>query len=430
MTMKKGKLIGIGVASLGVVLSVGGALALYTKNATDVGFSFGKYNYTPVSGDINYYLGTEVSEEDVVGASTITKVVKVPMSATYPNDLETQVIAQDYRAGNISVSFSGGAVFEDKVSVSAAVKGYAVGSYLSGGVTVINNETFTDASEGVSGAADVTVKAGDTTPTIAELCQYLEVTLTFTGTYLDFDEASFGLTVKWDKVSNEYSPAYIKGDLNNWTEAEEYRMVENIDATQKEWVFKDLTGFEAMKIYRKVGENETWVGPSTVNTSLNVTPDKTETYKVVWHESETTVNTNVQETVNYISHVEEDLTLHVYLAKKDSDENLEWWNDAEHVTYARCWNGSNDDVTWFTVNFVEYSNVQHTQGKYRVNIGSIVYDHVLLVRADKTELPNPPTVGWPSSGLANKSTDGDLHEHPTHEAFDGTYFANVTAADL
>ena len=58
--MKK-KLIGIGVASLGVILSVGGAIALYQKAASNVEFGISAGAYAGSTGTITYKINNQAN---------------------------------------------------------------------------------------------------------------------------------------------------------------------------------------------------------------------------------------------------------------------------------------------------------------------------------------------------------------------------------
>ena len=59
--MKKNKIIGIAVASLGIVFSVGGAFALYTKSVGSVDFNIGAATHTSSTSTVTYKINGATS---------------------------------------------------------------------------------------------------------------------------------------------------------------------------------------------------------------------------------------------------------------------------------------------------------------------------------------------------------------------------------
>ena len=82
--MKKNKIIGVCVGLLGMMISVGGAIALYQKGAEDVEFGFGGFTYTAVTADLEYKVGDAVVSAGNINPNNLTKTVQFPLSAVYP----------------------------------------------------------------------------------------------------------------------------------------------------------------------------------------------------------------------------------------------------------------------------------------------------------------------------------------------------------
>ena len=300
--MKKSKIIGVGVATFGILLSFGTSIALYQKGASNISFEFGGIGYTPHTGNINFKLGAEEISGGAINPSNKVQTIKVPLSAVYPDG----VIAQDSKAGNLAIEFTADAALANHVSVTARVSGYGEGSYYANNEevrTLLNNVSYT--GEALEANKDIFVKAGDENPTVANN-QYLEVLVTYDVTdenMLALAEKQVHLDVTWDAPSANFVPAYVKGDGNGWEGVDEYQMVALLNGSDWEWTFKDLTGFSKMKIFKAGDPNDTWVGAGN-DGSADVELDPESTYQVYWKESQINVSAHESDGVNYVSHVD------------------------------------------------------------------------------------------------------------------------------
>ena len=301
--MKKSKIIGVGVATFGILLSFCTSIALYSKEASNITFEFGGIGYTPHSGNINFKLGEEEISGGAINPSNKVQTIKVPLSAVYP----AGVIAQDSKAGNIAIEFTADDALANKVSVTARVSGYQEGSYYANNEevrTLLNNVSYTGTAIEVN--KDIFVKAGDENPTIANN-QYLEVLVTYDVTdenMLALAEKQVHLDVTWDAPSSDFVPAYVKGDGNGWDAVDEYEMVALLNGSDWDWTFKNLTGFNRMKIFKPVeAGDDIWVGAGN-DGSADVELDPELTYQVYWKESQINVSAHESDGVNYVSHVD------------------------------------------------------------------------------------------------------------------------------
>ena len=295
--MKK-KLIGIAVASFGMILSVGSAIALYVKNCDPTSFGISQGTYEGSEGLITYKINGNTSgtvapqylkangENGGTGLGGEYTQVKYEfaLSATYSSTL----IAQNFVVGSLHLTIDNiPAAHQGKLAIWAGVEGYEEGSLgehyyskslMPGGVD------FAITNEVGHGAFNVNSNIAVSTAGTQKLCVYLKYNL---GDYnlVEQDEASLGYTldVSWgDSVSFNY--AYVKGNGNQWTVDDKYAMNPNINAAYEnegdfEWIFNNLPGtMESAKCF-KAGEPDIWSADPNANL------DAEKSYNVIWNGS-------------------------------------------------------------------------------------------------------------------------------------------------
>lgn len=256
--MKSIKILGIAVATLGVAASVGGAIALYTKAAQDVGFGIGAGEYHGSTGAVTYKIDGKTSgsvlpqyfdkdDHELDGlqqaavASNICQVkYTFPLSATYDSD----VVAQIFVMGNLSVSITNiPETYRDNLDIWAGITGYAdntlgaqqYANAFGGDVSITSETTSYEKS------SDVCVNAAGGQSLVIYL-KYKNL-----GDMLTANEASLGytLSVTWAKHSNDFVAPNVVGTGNKWTADDEYEMVPNINKASAEgweWTFTNLKG--------------------------------------------------------------------------------------------------------------------------------------------------------------------------------------------
>ena len=272
--MKK-KLIGIAVATVGVLFSVGGAVALYTKAAQDTGFGVSQGTYEGSEGAITYKINGNASgvvapqylKADGTNGGTglggeYTQVkYEFELSAEYSSSL----IAQDFVVGSLGLMVSDIPVaFQGRLLIWAGIENYVADSlgehyYASSlmpeGVDFAINDQEGHGSFNV--ASDVAVSTAGT----QKLCVYLKYNLDG----LDLtaqDEASLGYTldVSWQGPDG-FKYAYIKGNGNQWTSDDKYAMNPNINKPYSEgwqWAFNNLPGTMDHAKCFLAGEPDVW----------------------------------------------------------------------------------------------------------------------------------------------------------------------------
>ena len=295
--MKK-KLIGISVATIGVLLSVGSAIALYTKAATDTSIGISQGTYEGSEGLITYkingntngtvapqYLKTDGTNGGAGLGGEYTQVkYEFELSAEYSSSL----IEQNFVVGNLAVVVNSiPEAYRGKLSIWAGIEGYEAGSLgehyyasslMPGGVDFAINTEPGHQDYGID--TDVAVSTVGT----QKLCVYLKYNLDDLD-LMDLDEASLGysLSVTWGAPTT-FEYAYVKGVGNLWTVDEKYAMNPNINATYEnegdwEWIYNALPGTmgEAKCFLPGVNENpDVWSGGE------NAVLDEAETYDVIW----------------------------------------------------------------------------------------------------------------------------------------------------
>ena len=317
MKAKNKILLGVSAAS-GVIASFGAAIALYknASNAADLNIgigavesytqSLGNLNYS--FGDISFYSDEECTTKFKKGADDIDDTslkltptvnniyIKAPLSFGYQPPL-TDSPEQPYAVGTlkVSVSINTGILEQGSVTASAKIKGYPKtgensdqdtyftaaksGNFFTAGLS--NNEypvvTFNkDSTKTESGTGFNTVTHYIDTA-IEKDTQYCAINLDFSkaitdDTYLDIAEITdaFKVTLSWGDydtsternnadIDNKMNPkVYVRGNTNEWTSSNDYRMVPNVKGALKtdtsnnylvEWMYDDLVNFDEIKVY-------------------------------------------------------------------------------------------------------------------------------------------------------------------------------------
>ena len=290
------KVIGISVASLGILFSIGGAVALYTQAADNASFGISAGHYQGSEGAITYKIngntsgtiapsynvqGTSINHGEGLGGQNgenrYTEIeYSMPLSATFADGLN----AQTYVAGNISVSITDiPAAYQGKLAIWVDIDGYVAGSYGEANYNhVFMNSDYAITSENQSFVAnhDVTVAASGT--------QTLRVFMKFDLAGIDMlaqDEAAleYSLNVVWGAPSEGYIPAYVVGNGNQWAKNDDFAMTRNINratAEGEEWMYTNLPG--------TLGEAKCIIG-DTWSTGGNAVLNSESTYTVYWNGS-------------------------------------------------------------------------------------------------------------------------------------------------
>lgn len=281
--MKK-KLIGISVATVGVLLSVGSAIALYQQAATNAGFNISAGAYAGSTGTITYTINEQAGESDVlplycdaegepggVGVSQDYPQLKYEfeLGAEFSNDMEPQTLVM----GQVSVALTNlKAALYGKVTVYASVTGYEegkIGQTAFGGA-IINDVTIVDAETVCAGSKDISVFAlgGQSLVVWVKFAN-------FDNYALDELDDLFDLDVSWGKVSEGFDCAYVIGDGTQWHKDDKYAMAVHIQASNYTWVYYGLPGtFGNMKVV---------CGDVWCHDGDNHPLDPAKTYTVIWN---------------------------------------------------------------------------------------------------------------------------------------------------
>ena len=243
--MKTSKIIGVGIATLGVVFSIGGAIALYTKTVAPVGFGIGGATYTSSTGTVTYTIGgvggtgnvnPTFHKADSSAGEGAAKFTQVNRAAKYTFQLGATYAAgltvQDYIVGNLSVSLTNVAEsLRDHVEVSMYFDGYTndtlgkivYGSNLTSSETPINETTITGASLTVD-TRDICVATAGT----QSLVIYFKLDNTIDTLTMNELDSLWSLSVTW-AAPNNFNYAYIANNKVEWAEDDEFVMAPNIN---------------------------------------------------------------------------------------------------------------------------------------------------------------------------------------------------------
>ena len=286
------KLIGISVASLGILFSIGGAFALYTQAAESTSFGISAGAYAGSGGTVTYKINNVTGNSNVApayltsggeggGQGLSTTYSQVEYSMALGANYAAGANVQDYVVGNLAVSLTNiPEAYRGKLAVWVVIDNYVASSlgehYYK---NVFMNEDFAiSAEEGhqsFSGNHNIAVSSTGT----QILHIYLKYNLAGIDT-LTQNEASLGynLSVTWGEPTNEFVPAYIKGDSNQWTVDDGYAMAPNINKAHAEgweWIYNNLPGTMGETKCFKAGEPDCW-------TLDNVALEAEKTYNVTW----------------------------------------------------------------------------------------------------------------------------------------------------
>ncbi len=284
------KIIGIGVASFGILLSIGGAFALYQANAEDASFGISQGAYAGSTGTVTYkinnnagasnlapsYIGAVGAAGLSAGATQVEYVVG--LSAAFSGGSN----AQDFVVGNLGISLTNvPEAYRGKLAVWATIEGYTASSIGENRYQhIFMNEDYQITAENQTFVAnhDVAVASAG----VQALHIYLKYNLAGIDT-LTQNEADlvYSLSVTWGEPSAEFEPAYIEGIGNTWTRDDGYAMAPNINkpnAEGWEWIYNNLPG--TMGEAKCVGYNnhELNVWSSGDNAVLNAE----KSYTVYW----------------------------------------------------------------------------------------------------------------------------------------------------
>ena len=261
--MKKNKIIGIAVASLGILFSIGGAFALYTKAATPVSFHITPGTYAGSTSTVDYLIngtgGTgsavapvyadtgEGNAQKFDGTGLNEEYSQIKYEFTLGADYANDVADQDYVVGNIKLEVKNiPSAFQGNLTIWAGIEGYTEGtlgehyyaSPLDGDVAITNEVTE------YSKNANIAVSSAGT----QKLVVWLKYT--FGEGHLDtmtLDEVGLGytLSVTWDKPDEHFGKAFVTGNKVMWADDDEYVMLPNINKPHSEgweWIYNNLAG--------------------------------------------------------------------------------------------------------------------------------------------------------------------------------------------
>ena len=282
------KLIGLSVASLGALASIGGAFALYQQNAEPVSFGISAGTYAGSGGSVTYKINGAGGNSEVApaylrsngtnggtGLSTEFTQVKYEMAlgGTYAGNN-----AQNYIVGNVGVSLTNvPEAYRGKLSVWVEIAGYVENSLGANtyGHTFMNSDyAITEENQTYVANRDVAVSSDGTQKLVIYLKYNLEGVDTLTQ-----NEASLGysLAVTWTEPAS-FNPAYVKCNRNEWSVDEGYAMLPNINKTTAgwEWIYNNYPGAAGTtKCFIHENDTDKW-------SQNDFVPDAEKSYNITW----------------------------------------------------------------------------------------------------------------------------------------------------
>ena len=303
--MKKNKIIGLFVATGGVIASFAAATALYVGAASNVEFPIGKAEWHAQDGAITYKINGAASgtaeahylDKDGENGGTALggKYTQISYEFALSAEYGTGLIKQDYVLGNFALSITNlNSKLYNKVEVWCDIDGYT--EHVMGGAdgltdkgqsygyanyrVIADNPTLTEATYNTS--KDIAVKTdGGVGGQKARVFIKLKSDLLTDGQLVGdnlvnlAEEKVCDVAVTWGAPSSTFEIAHVVGDVTEFNEDEAYAMVPNINKANSEgfeWMFSGLTGFGKGKC--RLGE--TW------SADPDAVLDSTKSYNVYW----------------------------------------------------------------------------------------------------------------------------------------------------
>ena len=289
------KLIGIGVASLGMVFSIGGAIALYQQAAENASFGISAGTYAGSGGTVTYKINDTAGASNVApsylranGTNGGTGLSAEFTQVEYDMELSAAYAAganpQDFVVGNLSVSITNiPAEYQGKLAIWVDIDGYtanSIGATRYQNVFMASDYQITNENQSFSGSHDVAVSSSG--------AQTLRIFMKYNMEGVDTltkNQASLGYTisVSWGEPSNSFVPAYVVCDANQWTRDDGYSMAPNINKANAEgweWIYNNLPG--ASGYSKCIGRNmENTADVWSYGDNANLDPEKS--YTVYWN---------------------------------------------------------------------------------------------------------------------------------------------------
>lgn len=250
------KLIGIGVASFGILFSIGGAFALYQQAATNAQFGISAGAYAGSGGTVTYKINDTTGNSNIAptylrangtngGTGLSTEFTQVYYEMALGANFAAGANEQNFVVGNLAVSITNiPAAYQGKLAIWVTIDDYvadSLGANTYQHIFMNSDFAITNEATSFSGNHDIAVSSSGA----QKLRIYLKYNLEGVDT-LTQNEAGLGynLSVTWGAPSNSFAPAFVVGDGNQWTEDDGFSMAPNINRTESgwQWVYNNLPG--------------------------------------------------------------------------------------------------------------------------------------------------------------------------------------------
>ncbi len=240
------------------VLVTSNLLGIGSSNAKAVNNEIADFSVGTVEAYVDETCSTSINDADTI-ASLKKAYVKIPLS--FSTITTNGRVAQDSAVGRLTLDIDLDGELLEGASIHASLKGFAentwFGTYMTG--DFISDET-SRTSTSISGKMDTA---------ISQTGIYALVSFDFSNSNayaLSHCLNAFSISATWsaysdsmDKFEDSVKPvAYIRGNAGSWTkDLLTYQMVPDLTANEKTvtWVYKNLTGFTAIKVVHNGGWN-------------------------------------------------------------------------------------------------------------------------------------------------------------------------------
>lgn len=256
------KILGLLVAAGGVVATVAGSFALYSKVAEDKNIGIGVV--TSSGKDVTYSVTSVVAPQKALSPEITSDSFSFTIGATYNESGDSYYHAQDIVTGRLTVTLSGSSTLIDNLTMSGTVTGYTANTLGSNMYGTKVSATKGTASEGKNTLTYTNLVAVHTTG------QKVDFDLGFTSSisqadYLSIAEETYNINISWTE-DESFEHAYLVGDFNGWKMYQNGLQMQpdidkNYSLNEWGWVIKyKLESKSDLKGVVKSGNNDVWAG--------------------------------------------------------------------------------------------------------------------------------------------------------------------------
>lgn len=256
------KILGVLVAAGGIVATVAGSFALYSKVGDNKQIGIG---VTTSSGkDIDYKVTDIVAPSKALSPNNTSDTFSFKVGAKYNASGDNEYPEQDIVVGNLTVTLTGSETLINNLTMDGTV-----GDYSEDSIGLSTYGAKKDAVKGTAAESKNTLTYTFEGLAVHTAGQTVTFNLGFTSSisqsdFLSIAEEQYKIDISWQRYNDNYEFAILTGDFINWSQDTSVApiMMPDIDRTDSNfgWVIKYNFVTDATVIAKK---GDTWSGKNT-----------------------------------------------------------------------------------------------------------------------------------------------------------------------